>query len=156
FELSDEERARGTALVRLAACLQFFFPGSPCIYYGDEAGVEGFEDPFNRTFYPWNREDTALREYYRKLGKLKRAHKEMQSGVLRVLFAEGDVIVLSRTHGEDEVIAAVNRGDSERTVFIRNPHNYVDVITNKSYKSRLGILLLRIPGRDNCVLTKMQ
>ena len=52
---------RKTALMRLrmAVFLQFTLPGMPCIYYGDEAGMEGFEDPFCRACYPWGREDEA-------------------------------------------------------------------------------------------------
>ena len=47
------ERERGTALLKLAALVLYAFPGSPTVYYGDEAGMEGFEDPFNRRTYPW-------------------------------------------------------------------------------------------------------
>lgn len=51
----------------------FAFPGSPMVYYGDEAGLEGFEDPFNRRTYPWGREDGELLEWYTALGKARRA-----------------------------------------------------------------------------------
>lgn len=54
------ERAAGIAKLRLAALVLFTFPGSPMIYYGDEAGMEGFEDPLNRGTYPWGREDRDL------------------------------------------------------------------------------------------------
>ena len=53
YRLSDEELARGTALLKLAALILYTFPGSPMLYYGDEAGMQGFEDPFNRGPYPW-------------------------------------------------------------------------------------------------------
>ena len=52
FRLSPTERRRGLALVKLAALILFTFPGSPTVYYGDEAGMEGWEDPFNRSTYP--------------------------------------------------------------------------------------------------------
>ena len=41
----------------MASFLQFTLPGAPSIYYGDEAGMEGYRDPFNRRTFPWGRED---------------------------------------------------------------------------------------------------
>ena len=38
---------------------------SPCVYYGDEAGMEGYRDPFNRGCYPWGEEDPDLLAWYR-------------------------------------------------------------------------------------------
>ena len=61
------------ACLLAAALLLFCFPGSPTVYYGDEAGMEGFEDPFNRRTYPWGREDGELLEWYTALGKARRA-----------------------------------------------------------------------------------
>lgn len=52
YRLLPRERAAGIAKLRLAALVLFTFPGSPMIYYGDEAGMEGFEDPLNRGTYP--------------------------------------------------------------------------------------------------------
>ena len=62
--LSEEERATyrltedqaGLAKARLwvAALLQMTLPGVPCVYYGDERGVEGFRDPYNRASFPWD------------------------------------------------------------------------------------------------------
>ena len=57
FQLSPKQRSRGKELLKAAALLLFCFPGSPTVYYGDEVGMEGFEDPFNRQTYPWGYED---------------------------------------------------------------------------------------------------
>ena len=53
FRLSPAERQLGLKRLRLAALVLFTFPGAPTVYYGDEAGMEGWEDPFNRAGYPW-------------------------------------------------------------------------------------------------------
>lgn len=50
--LSPEQREKGRRRLKLASLLQFTLPGIPCIYYGDEAGLEGYKDPFNRSCYP--------------------------------------------------------------------------------------------------------
>ena len=58
----------------MAAFLQYTLPGSPSLYYGDEAGMEGGRDPFNRRPYPWGRENTEILDHFRQLGKLRREH----------------------------------------------------------------------------------
>ena len=58
--------------LRMASFLQFVLPGAPSVYYGDEAGMEGYADPFNRRTYPWGREDPDLLAHYRRLGQLRR------------------------------------------------------------------------------------
>ncbi len=65
---------RDTALTRLemAAFLQYTLPGSPSIYYGDEVGMEGGKDPFNRRTFPWGQEDTVLQKHYMQLGQLRK------------------------------------------------------------------------------------
>ena len=60
FRMSDEQYQRGRARLRLGALVLFAFPGSPTIYYGDEAGMEGYRDPFNRGCFTWDRQDTEL------------------------------------------------------------------------------------------------
>ena len=78
YRLSPAELARGSALLRLAALVLFTFPGAPTILYGDEAGMQGFEDPFNRGTYPWDREDQDLLAWFRKLGGLRRKQVSLQ------------------------------------------------------------------------------
>ena len=72
FRLSPEKREHAERLLKLASTLQFTLPGMPSIFYGDEAGMEGFGDPFCRRPYPWGREDVSLRAHYAELGWLKR------------------------------------------------------------------------------------
>ena len=50
---------RGAELLKLAVVLLYCFPGSPTVFYGDEAGMQGFEDPLNRGTFPWGGEDAA-------------------------------------------------------------------------------------------------
>ena len=59
-------------------------PGIPCIFYGDEAGIEGLGDPFNRVTFPWGREDKELTEFYREIGKLRRSSDICKNGYLSV------------------------------------------------------------------------
>ncbi len=78
----------------------FAFPGSPMVYYGDEAGTEGFEDPFNRRTYPWGREDGELLEWYTALGKARRALPALRRGELAWTLTRGRVLSFLRTGAE--------------------------------------------------------
>ncbi|MBP5661945.1 MAG: glycoside hydrolase family 13 protein, partial [Clostridia bacterium] len=69
--LTDEQRQIALGLHKLAVLLVFALPGMPSIYYGDEAGVEGAKDPFNRKPYPWGRENNGLLEWYRTVAALR-------------------------------------------------------------------------------------
>ena len=65
--------------------MQYTLPGTPCVFYGDEAGVQGFEDPLNRGTFPWGREDDDLLGHYRALGTLRARHKEAFKGKIAFL-----------------------------------------------------------------------
>ena len=112
YRLSPQERARGLRRLRLGAMLLFTFPGSPMIYYGDEAGMQGFEDPLNRAAYPWGDEDVSLLTLYRRLGKLRSTHPALQLGAIRYLRAQGGGLVFVRQEGADTVLTALNAGST--------------------------------------------
>lgn len=67
YRLSEEAYQKGCELLKLATVLQFTLPGIPCVYYGDEVGLQGFADPYCRMTYPYGREDKALLEFYQKI-----------------------------------------------------------------------------------------
>lgn len=94
--LSDEEKNLALEKLRQAAAMQFFLPGMPCIYYGDEAGLEGFEDPLNRRCYPWDKENKDLVEFYRQLSGLKSQISQLQRGDTALEFADKEVFHISR------------------------------------------------------------
>ena len=91
----------------LCAALQYTLPGNPCVYYGDEAGLQGAKDPFNRACYPWGREDEELLARYRALGELRTRHREVFAGTqFRLLSAMLGCIAYTR--GNIVVIANAN------------------------------------------------
>ena len=108
--LSPEQRDRGLRLMRLASALQFTLPGVPCIYYGDEAGLEGYRDPFNRGCYPWGGEDEGLLSWYRSLGALRAACPALGEGELYPLCADGRFLAFRREGKGSALICAVNAG----------------------------------------------
>jgi glycosidase len=116
--------AAGKARLRLAALIQFTLPGMPTVYYGDEAGVTGHEDPDDRRTYPWpdtgGTPDDALISTYRSLGALRASVPALQSGDVRFLLA-GDragTVAYLRQAGGRVALVILNRSASERTVAV--------------------------------------
>ena len=71
---------RGKRLLKEAAAILYALPGVPCVYYGDEAGMTGGKDPFNRACFPWGKEDEDLTAYFRTLGAIRAAHTVLREG----------------------------------------------------------------------------
>lgn len=109
FKLDDEQLELGRKLLKLAAVLQYTLPGVPSLYYGDEAGVTGLRDPFNRTTYPWGGEDRELLRLYRALGRLRRDNACFAGGDFVPLFSHLGHLAFVRKLGDSEVLVAVNR-----------------------------------------------
>ena len=109
--LSANVRALAIAKLKRAAFLQFTLPGMPSIYYGDEAGMEGFEDPFCRRCYPWGAEDTDLQAYYTALCHMKNTLAVLKNGDVRVTQAGGGRIAFTRSDGNTTAMIYVNQSD---------------------------------------------
>ncbi len=116
FHLSPVQREAGLERLHVAAAILFTFPGSPMIYYGDETGMEGAADPFNRRTYPWGHEDPALLEWFRWLGQLRKDRASLRRGTIRWLAAEGPLLAYVRETDGQATATLVNAGPEERTV----------------------------------------
>ena len=110
-KMSPEQREKGIRKMKLATVLQYTLPGVPCIYYGDEAGVEGYKDPFNRSTYPWGSEDRGLIDWYRRLGKLRNDVDCLTDGEFEVAKCLDAVMSFVRRGKKDSLFVAVNRSD---------------------------------------------
>lgn len=117
-QLHPERYIQGKRLFRLASLLQYTLPGIPCLYYGDEAGLCGYKDPFNRTCYPWGQEDAELLEWFRTLGKLRSAHPHLSDGEFTPVCFADNLAVYIRRCGACALLVAVNRGDKARAFTI--------------------------------------
>ena len=121
YRLPAKLRAKAIARLKLAALIQFTSPGVPCIYYGDEAGIEGYGDPHNRRTYPWGMEETELVGWYRQLGKLREEEQVLRTGRWIPLSAGPEILAFGRRtdNGKDvfgelvteaSMLVLVNRG----------------------------------------------
>ena len=120
LRLSDEQRRRAVALLRLASVLQFTVYGVPSIYYGDEAGLEGYHDPFCRMPFPWGREDATLTAHYRALGTLRQTHACLKDGEFRFVYRDAHAFAFERCQksGTDALIVVANMNDTPLTLTV--------------------------------------
>jgi glycosidase len=116
-------------------------------YYGDEAGFEGYEDPFNRQCYRWGEEDGALIGFYRRLGAIRAACPALSSGGFKLLAAHNNLFVFERFIDDDGLICAVNTGKAEERVEL--PERYSKIIPGDG---RPREVFLSIPPKSFAVL----
>jgi len=112
--LTPAQNARGRALQKLCAALQFALPGIPCIYYGDEEGMQGFRDPFCRA--PYRRRPDSLRSYYARLAAARNASEALRHGNAAFAAYGDDVVCILRWTDTEARIVAVNRGSESAAV----------------------------------------
>ena len=153
YRLSPAELARGQKKLRLAAMLLYSFPGSPTLYYGDEAGMQGFEDPLNRDTYPWGGEDGSLLAFFRRLGQLRAERISMQCGIIRYLHAQGGGLVVERLHGTERTVTALNAGDTPLELTLPwDGRLCIDAVTGQQFLSQNGTVRLTLPPLDGVIL----
>lgn len=102
-KLSSGDEELATYRLKMLSFVQMTYMGVPCIYYGDEVGMQGGGDPFNRGTYPWRAVDPDLRQWYTELGKLRNNTECLKLGGYKTLYAHGDLYVYARyiTGGRD-------------------------------------------------------
>ena len=108
-KLTEEEYKKGEKLFKIATIIQYFLPGNSCIYYGDEIGMYGYRDPFNRKCFDWNKIGNGLNQFFVKLGHLKNELKFLNNADMEILFANEQLLAFKRFYKGEEVIIIVNR-----------------------------------------------
>ena len=145
------ELARRRLMV--GAMLLYAFPGSPTVYYGDEAGVQGYEDPLNRRTYPWGQEDERLLAWYRKLGALRCSRPSLQQGGISYPLAAGGGLAVRRCCGSEVTVAVMNAG--AESLEVRLPWSgtiATDAMTGQQFLTEGGVLRLSLPGISGVLL----
>lgn len=106
--LNDEELKKGKCFAKMAYALLFTVYGSPCIYYGDEAGMTGDLDPYNRRCYPWGKEDEDFIEFIKTLAYVRNSEGLFAEGELNILYYDKNLLVFDRTDGFERIIVAAS------------------------------------------------
>ncbi len=151
--------------LRLAVLLQMTLPGAPCVYYGDEVGLEGGHDPDSRRAFPWDRSawDEDLRVFFQAAITLRAEHPVLRAeGTVRVVGGEGMTHVHVREGAAEIAVVAVNAGDARDRVAVPLPGfdgvrltaaplpGWADGPADVEVQG--GRLLLDVPARQGLVL----
>ncbi|MDQ7093721.1 bifunctional glycogen debranching protein GlgX/4-alpha-glucanotransferase [Desulfosporosinus sp. PR] len=123
FKLPPQARELAVQRLKLISLIQMTFPGVPCVYYGDEAGVEGYSDPYNRGTYPWGREDKEILAWYKRIIRLRLEYESLQSGDFQSFCPEPDCYGFRRSGKDEEILVLINRHKTQ-TKEITLPRNW--------------------------------
>lgn len=151
YRLPDEKLRLAKDRLKVLSLLQFVLPGVPSIYYGDETGMEGFGDPFNRGTYPWGREDQELLFHYRALAMLRRQFSFLACGDFTFSWEGEHVILCERrsADGGEVILAAVNRhlfGNADFDLKLPEQTSYVlELLSAREYSPSSGVLRVEMP-----------
>ena len=147
YRMTLKERAHGKALLKLGAAVLYAYPGAPTVYYGDEAGMEGFEDPFNRCGYPWGREDDELIRWFTKLGRQRKGSAALREGNLHWGTCRGQVLSFTRTAGGEQAGIAVNLGKENAAAELPwQARAAVDLESGRRWLAVDGVLRVSVPS----------
>ncbi|HFQ8227059.1 TPA: maltodextrin glucosidase [Citrobacter freundii] len=139
---------KDVARLPLAVVWLFSWPGVPCIYYGDEVGLDGDNDPFCRKTFPWQAEkqDAALLALYQRMAKLRHRIPALRYGGCQVIYAEDNVVVFLRVYQQQRVLVAINRGEACEVVLPASPLLNVTEWGCKEGKGQLSDDILTLPA----------
>ncbi len=98
--------------LRMAYAIIYTLPGVPCLYYGDEIGMQGYRDPFNRAFFCWDSHEKRLRPVLAQLAQLRHTCEAFRTGELRVLRAQDGILHYQRVGEVETAEIIVNRSEN--------------------------------------------
>ena len=138
------------------------YPGAPTVYYGDEVGVNGGDDPYNRATFPWpdegGRPDMALHASFKQLIAMRHAHPVLRRGSLEApLIVGSHTIVWLRRLGGTTALVALNSGEQAQALRLRLdahglPARWRDVLADAAVPAADGELVIEVPAGAGRVL----
>lgn len=137
-KLNEYQYREGVNLLKAASTIQFTLPGVPSIYYGDEAGMQGYKDPFNRGFFPWENINNELTEHYRKLGKIRKDNPLFSEGKFEILSSVAGCTAYSRSDSGEAILVIANMNAHPITYYMKSEwSNAQDMLGNAYVKNNL-------------------
>ena len=138
------------AALKMAWLLMFALPGAPCIYYGDEVGVDGRHDPECRKAFPWDESkwDKELLEFAKACTTLRTEHAALRRGEYKRLYAEGEVAAFMRSYKNEHLTVVFNTATEDRSIELHFEKKPRVLLGNASLDGNR----VTIPARSGVVL----
>lgn len=135
---SRADYKKGRELLKAALSILYFLPGNPCIFYGDDVGLYGYKDPWNRKTYPWGRRDKKLMRFYRILGKIHNS-LPLSNANFRFITVTNDIVMYERTWKDKRILVSVNITGQTQAILVPEQYANDPVIfaTNHSNNKQL-------------------
>ncbi len=164
-EFNAANLALGKQRLKLATVVQFTVPGAPTIYYGDEVGMTGSDDPDDRRTFPWNADvpggDANMMAHYRQLATIRQANPVFRDGALKFLLTDDTnrTMAYGMRTATQVGIVAVNRnetGPQTLTIslagYLRSGVSFNDVLGTLHATSANGQLTITLPALGAAIL----
>ncbi len=149
--LSPDQRHRAINLLHIALTLQFTVFGVPSVFYGDEAGMEGYHDPFCRFPFPWGREEPSLLKTVRFLGKLRLDNPCLADGTFSVIYHDAHAIAYERSKNGNRLLIAANMGSQTIDIPVTGHWQQLHPDGITEYRGQL----LRILPKQSCIFKEV-
>ncbi|WP_297426123.1 glycoside hydrolase family 13 protein [Clostridium sp.] len=139
--------------MKLAIAFQFTYIGVPYIYYGDEVGLNGGEEPQSRKCMIWEEknQNKELLNFYKKLISIRKNNQILVYGTYRTLYCEGNTLVFEREHNNEKIIVAINNDYKDNLIHLPMSAKVEDIFTselllidNKIYLESMGFRVFKI------------
>ena len=137
--LTPGQREKGKGLLMAAYSLMACLPGIPAVYYGDEGGLEGWRDPFNRKPFPWGKEDTELIEYFKKINRIRANSRSLIEGDTNILQWNDGFFVFEREYQDSGRIFCVCNMSKEHIYHVDSSFIPLNIKDYKVYPGQTGI-----------------
>lgn len=138
--MNSNERQKALKRLKTAVFLQYTLPGIPCVYYGDEEGMEGYCDPFCRRCFDWDNINKDLNDYYVMLGRLRKNELKdiLKDGVYADLSPDCNLFVFRR--GDNDNCAYFFINNSDCLYHFKLNGNYKELLNNNIYENSCDVL----------------
>lgn len=151
--------------LKLAATFQMTYMGAPVIYYGDEIGMTGGNDPDNRRPMTWNHVNQDMLGFYQKLIAIRKAYPVLRSSQFLTLMRHNDdgQMVYERTDGKDVVLVVLNKGSKSTVTLDTTSGNlahvsfpdgstFKDLLGGATYQTKNGKLIVPVGAKGQAIL----
>ncbi len=136
--LSEKEKENAIKKLKMAVLLQYTLPGVPCVYYGDENGMEGHIDPFCRKCFDWERLNSDLIAYYQKLGSIRLKFKNiLKKGIFKEIISDNGLFLYKREQRNKSVYVFVNNSNEEKILKFKG--RYQEYLSDIIFNDQLVI-----------------